>query len=116
MDELNTLNAKVSSYDKALFFWHKNGELHRILVVHVDDFLWSGSNEFISHVKALLKKIFKISREHESTFQYIGLNVKQENQTITVDQMNYIQSIQPINIDPKEAERLNILLKKYFIG
>ena len=98
MDELNKLNAKVSSYDKALFFWHKNGELHGILVVHVHDFLWSGSNKFVSHVIEPLKKMLKISREHESAFQYIGLNVKQENQAIIVDQMNYIQSIQPINI------------------
>ena len=73
--ELNKLNANVSSYDKALFFWHKNGTL----IVHVDDFLWSGSNKFVSHVIEPLKKIFKISREHESAFQCIGLNVKQEN-------------------------------------
>ena len=105
MDELNKLNAKVSSYDKALFLWHKNGELHGILVVHVEDFLWSGSNEFVSHVIEPLKKIFKILREHDSALQYIGLNVKQENQAIIVDQMNYIQSMQPINIDQK---RLNI--------
>ena len=108
MDELNKLNAKVSSYDKALFFWHKNGELHGILVVHVDDFLWSGSNGFVSHVIELLKKIFKISREHESAFQYIGLNVKQENQAIIVDQMNYIQSIQPINIDRKRLKHKDL--------
>ena len=101
VDELNKINAKVSLYDKALFFWHNNGELHGILVVHVDDFLWSGSNDFVSHVIELLKKMFKISREHESAIQYIGLNVKQENQAIIVDQMNYIQSIQPINIDQK---------------
>ena len=108
MDELNKLNAKVSSYDKALFFWHKNGELHGILVVHVDDILWSGSNEFISHVIEPLKKIFKISREHESAFQYTGLNVKQENQAIIVDQMNYIQSIQPINIDRKRLKHKDL--------
>ena len=99
MDELNKLNAKVCSYGKALFFWHKNGELHGILVAHVDDFLWSGSNEFVSHVIEPRKKILKISRQHESAFQYIGLNVRQENQAIIVDQMNYIQSIQPINLD-----------------
>ena len=108
MDELNKLNAKVSSYDKALFFWHKNGELHGILVVHVDDILWSGSNEFISHVIEPLKKIFKISREHESAFQYTGLNVKQENQAIIVDQMNYIQSIQPINTDRKRLKHKDL--------
>ena len=98
VDELNKLNAKVFSYNEVLFFWHKNGELHGILVAHVD-FLWSGSKEFVSHVIEPLKKIFKISREHEFAFQYIGLNVKPENQSIIIDQMNYIQSIQPINID-----------------
>ena len=91
-----------------MFFWHKNGELHGILVVHVDDFLWSGSNEFVSHVIEPLKKIFKISREHESAFQYIGLNVKQENQAIIADQMNYIQSIQPINTDRKRLKHKDL--------
>ena len=50
VDELNKLNANISSYDQALFFWHKNGELHGILVVHVNDFLWSGSSEFVSQM------------------------------------------------------------------
>ena len=108
VDELNKLKVKVSSYDKALLFWHKNGEVYGILVVHVDDFLWSGSNEFVSHVIELLKKIFNISREHESAFQYIGLNVKQENQAIIVDQMNCIQSIQPINIDQKRLKHKDL--------
>ena len=77
---------------KLYFSGIKNGELHGILVVYADDFLWSGSNEFVSHVIEPLKKIFKISRETKSAFQYIGLSVKQENQAIIVDQMNYIYS------------------------
>ena len=89
---------KVSTYDKVLFFWHKNGEL---LVVPVDDCLCFRYKEFISHVTELLKKIFKILRERESAFQYIALNVKQENQAIIADQMNYIQSMQLINMDRK---------------
>ena len=108
MDELSKVNAKVSSYDKDLFFWQKNGELQGIMVVHADGFLWSGSNELVSHVIEPLKKIFKIPREHESTFQYIRLNVKQENQAIIVDQMNYIQSIQPINIDQKKLKHKDL--------
>ena len=78
VDELNKLNTIVSSYDKASFLWHKNVELYGILVVHVDDFLWSRSKEFVSHVIEPLKKIFKISSDHDFAFQYIGLNVKQE--------------------------------------
>ena len=50
MDESNKLIVKVSTYEKALFFWHKNGELHGRLVVHADYFLWSGSKEFVSHL------------------------------------------------------------------
>ena len=97
-DELLKLGVSVSKYDKALFYWKTNNVLNGILVVHVDDFLWAGDVAFMEKVIIPLKSIFKISKEEEEIFRYVGVNIWQANKRITLDQKSYMKTILPIKL------------------
>ena len=119
-DELMKLNVSTSSYDKALFFQKVYGKLSGLLLIHVDDFLWSGDKNFQDVVISRLKEVFKISRECEGIFKYIGINIVQSAENITIDQLSYIDSIQFINLENERIKdkhvRTNTLEKRQLRG
>ena len=45
-EELSRLGCKQSQLDKALFRWYVNGHLEGVFVMHVDDFLYAGTENF----------------------------------------------------------------------
>ena len=96
------LGAVVSNYDQAMFMWHRDGKLIGILVCHVDDFTYCGTQTFHKEVIDKLKKTFKISADHNSSFKYLGLQVMQDDSGITVKQDSYIDSVTPLEIDQKK--------------
>lgn len=53
----------MSSVDAELFTGHEGGQLRGMVVVHVDDFLWSDDDEFQSTVITTLKNIFAIGKK-----------------------------------------------------
>ena len=56
VEELSKLNVHVSPYHKATFTMRNSEGIQGIMIVHVDNFLWAGSNEFISKVINPIKK------------------------------------------------------------
>ena len=93
-DELRALGVQSSKYDEALFFWKHEGKLNGVMAVHVDDFLCCGSKEFKLKVITVLKTKCLISKVESETFTYLGLEVKQSEDCITLQtlhQKNYIE-------------------------
>jgi len=86
--------------DSSVFVYYTNGEFSGFLAVHVDDFLGAGSEEFHDKVIRRLKEKFQIGTEDEGEFTYVGWNIKQsmESKTVTVDQIDYQATINPITI------------------
>ena len=74
----------------------------------MDDFTFGGTNEFMNNVISVFMKKFQISSHAISAFQYIGLNVRQSQSGITVDQSDYIKTIEPIKVDPTK-DKENVL-------
>ena len=97
-EELPNLEMRISTYDPALFFWHCNEHLQGVLAVHVDDFLFGGTELFKHTVIDKIKEIFDIRLESESVFQYVGLRIEQHNNYITLDQIEYILKLSLITI------------------
>ena len=97
-EELTRLECQKSKYDSALFM-HRTNELEGILVAHVDDFLWAGTNHFYTKVVLKLKETFKISKEESSEFKYLGVNLKQTREGIYGHLNNYSQSLVEIEIE-----------------
>ena len=100
---------KASSLDPALFLWHKNDKLIGIIAVHVDDFLWSGTQWFEANIIAKLRETFLIGNEDSKNFKYLGLNLAHsDNGNIEVFQNKYVNSIEPIQIHPERKKNAGL--------
>ena len=98
---------KNLSGDGAFFNKFKKNKLDGICILHVDDFLISGSKEFQKEVLQKLKGRFTFGKIEVESFKFTGLNIVQKEDGIYVDQNEYVQSINEIevkrNVD-KEAK------------
>ena len=97
-EELSKMGCIISGFDKALFYWKRNCQTEGILVVHVDDFLWCGSDKFKNEIVLKLKNIFRISKETKGAFKYLGIDLKQFGDHLSVSQKSYSDSIKSIKI------------------
>ena len=87
--EFKRLGGEVSTYDNTLFLWHDdNGMLIGILVSHVDDFAFAGSQNFHTTVIEEFKKTFKVKQYENSSFKCVGLGINQTKDGILVDKWN----------------------------
>ena len=109
--ELSTLRAKKSIFDDALFMWYDEfGKLEGILVVHVDDFVYTATDEWLQTVMGALLKKFKISRHAEGSFKYIGLNIVQSNFMVQVDQEKYVGALEEVILSTQRSRQKDDLL------
>ena len=97
----------MSTLDQSLFYWQKGNTLIGIILVHVDDFLWAGSSEFSQTVIGNLRHHFEIGKEQQHCFRYLGLNISGSHQNITVDQNDYLKSLQPMVIDAERKSKVS---------
>ena len=105
-EELLKLGMKKSRYDEALFYWKKNDVLEGIITIHVDDFLFGGTTQFHKDIFESIKSIFEISKISDTPLKYLGLNLTQDENKITLDQYDYIVSLQEVEIvDNKQNDR-----------
>ena len=98
-EELNKLECKNSKLDPALFIYYNEG-LEGLLISHVDDFLWAGTEKFEQSVISKLKETFKISSENSNAFKYIGIELEQGRNGIYYSQVTYLDKLQEIAIEP----------------
>ena len=98
-EELNTLGGKLSQLDPGIFTWYRDEHVSGIVLLFVDDVLWGGTSEFCNIIKQL-KEIFHIGAENSQQFDYIGVNLNQnEDRSITISQDAYTNNLQPIMLD-----------------
>ena len=65
---------------------------------HVDDFCWGGLEQFQSTIIGKIKETFSISQKEITTFKYLGLNTKQTNGCISIDQNLYTDALSKFEI------------------
>ena len=63
------------------------------------DFCWGGSEQFQSTITGKIRETFSISQEKITTFKYLGLNIKQTNGCISIDQNLYIDELNEVEIN-----------------
>ena len=74
---------------------------------HVDDFVWGGTKNFENKVIKLLKETFSISLERSETFKYLGLDVCQNDNVITLHQIPYVSELSECNVEKSRRGLLN---------
>ena len=80
--------------------------------MHVDNFLWAGTEDFQRMVIDKLKSTFKIGKEAEGAFRYIGLEISHSEDGIMLTQNSYIDSITDISVPAARVAQKEYLLKK----
>ena len=61
----------------------------------MDDFLWSGTNDFETDYISKLRKNFVTGKENQSVFRYLGLHLEEKDSGITLHHWNYSQNLEP---------------------
>ena len=98
-------------FEPALFYWDCGSSLHGLITIHVDDLCWGGSSHFERNVIQEFCELFKICREIQ--FKYLGFNIKQYAKCITMDQISYINALEPMSISKeRESQKVCHLEKK----
>ena len=97
--ELLDLGMAQLTGDDAVFYLMKQGRLVGLCILHVDDFLTGGTVEFESLLDDKLKGRFQFGKIELKKFKFTGLNIEQTDDGIYIDQIDYIQSLQPIKTD-----------------
>ena len=94
---LISLNLSMSKGDPSIFYYNKNDKLSGLIAIHVDDFLWSGDEFFSEHIIPQLSKICTIGKVSKNVFRYLGLDLRQNKEFITLDQIHYINLLQLVD-------------------
>ncbi len=108
---VNEIGGEKCKLEPNIFYWKdKKGELIGVLCAHVDDFCYGGNKFFHESIIEKMKKVLKIGQQSMEEFKYIGINVKQVGNKITLEQKNYIETIK--EPDGKLYQGVRVLKKK----
>ena len=108
-EELINKGGVKSRYDDAIFLWHNNQLLQGILLSHVDNFFWSGTEWFQKNIIDHMRKKLAISKEEIQACRYLGLNIAQKKTEICIHQKEYIAEIECIKVDTSSQKEHKLL-------
>ena len=95
--KMNCIQLKT---DPAAFYCYQNGKLSGIFLMHVDDFLWGGTEWFENTIVAKIRKQFRVREQNCNIFKYIGMNIEQCDNGIVIHQNEFCKTLQVIQINP----------------
>ena len=114
VDCMLALGARVFKQDPAVFFWiDREGVVQGVLAVHVDDFLFGGTEAFEKRVMENVRKEFLVGKEEISCFQYTGMNISHISgveSEIRFDQNFYASSLEQILVTKERGLQKDNLL------
>ena len=103
-NDLKEMGCKQSRIDPCVFFFFQEKVLDGVIFLHVDDFFHMGSNEFENKVVKKIKSTYIIGKCEDGSFTYTGLNIKDSQNGIMIDQLQYISEIHEVDVpsNPKQ--------------
>ena len=103
---LISLGCKTLVGDESFLTHHINGKLDGCIILHVDDFLLSGENDFRVMVRDAIADKFKISKHEKDDFKFTGVDVSRvENGNIFIGQEIYKTSLELIDVLEGDDEK-----------
>ena len=95
---LEELGCIISKLDKCVFCFYdqRANSLQGILLSHVDDIIYCGNTRFHDVVIKGLKKTFSVSKLNSGAFVYLGWEIQQQTECITISQRQYAKDIVPV--------------------
>ena len=107
------LDLKQSKNDPAMFFkCNEAGNLTLLVITHVDDFLMTGDEKYLSDFVRMLSKEFEMGREENWNFKYCGYRIKQCKDTYeaTISQNDYAEEVEVPKISPARSKHSDYTL------
>ena len=92
-DVLLNCNCTNSIGDASFFYYKTNNGLEGVVVSHIDDFLHAGNEKFETEVIKVLVDKFCAGKVEEKTFSYVGIQLKQGEKGIYMNQKYYTDNI-----------------------
>ena len=78
--------------------------------MHVDDFLFAGTDQFFRNVTDKITNKYKIGKCQDRSFTYVGLKVEESSSGIRISQNEYISEMKEIPIaKTRQAQRFSPL-------
>ena len=104
--KMNCIQLKT---DPAAFYYYHNGKLSGIFLMHVDDFLWGGTEWFENTIVAKIRNHFQIREQNCNVFKYIGMSIEQYENGVIVHQNEYCKTLQAIQINPSRINNKDLI-------
>ena len=93
--------------DEAFYMKHDDDNLEGMLLMHVDDFLVSGTAEFVNDLTEMLKKNLTVSQVEDDQFRYCGVDIRTEGDSFVMSMEDYVASLEVEKIrEAKKNEKL----------
>ena len=90
VEELGGVRSRL---EPNIFYWRRENRINGILCTHVDDFCYGGTESFLKETIGRLRGKLKVGEQESKRFKYIGVNVEQRDNVISMNQWGYINSI-----------------------
>ena len=108
-EELMKLGFVQCSIDPTLFYIQQQGKLTGMICSHVDDFLHAGDCDF-EKLMDRFRKRFYAGKVADRNFLYIGFEIRQDNESITLDHTDYMKKLRNVELDPQRMKQKGELL------
>lgn len=110
VEAMMKFGCKQSGLDPALFYFMKDGKLIGLMASHVDDFLHAGDEVFERAIMERVRSRFVAGKLEVAQFAYVGFQVVQGNTGILMDQKEYMQGLEGVEVSPQRALQKKQLL------
>ena len=90
--ESEKLGLKVLDGDQAVFYLFRDGTLHGMIGMHVDDLIFAGNTYFHRNITNEMEKLFRFTKMKINDFTFTGFRMKRlDNGDIQLDQEDYVK-------------------------
>ena len=77
--------------------------------IHVNDVLCTNHNHFVESLMSKLQDNFVVRRMETKCFKHLGLNIKHEENNLTLIQKNYVDNLTKIDIEIDQRKNQTLL-------
>ena len=101
--------------DEAFYMKHQNGQLKGMILLHVDDFMIGGSNEFVDGITDVFCKELTVSTIEDSLFRYCVIDMELKENKIIMSMEDYVASLEEADLGKsKKCTKLNKFEQRTF--
>ena len=102
---MQELGLTMSSLDPCLYYYHRDGQLHGLLTIHVNDLITTGNSRFEQEILGPLRQRFPFKHWKQDEGEFLGRYVRrQDDGSIVVSQEEYCKKLKTIEVS-RERKR-----------